>query len=127
MKIITPTGNLIAIAYFAVEVYPGLYFETNNLAPLQFGVMHHPDGYIIPMHGHRDWTREIEETHEVLFVQSKAIEVRFKEGEWETNVVLTKGDAILLCGGEHEIEFYGDAQVVEVKQGPYFDRGVDKR
>ncbi len=127
MKIYTPTGNLVAIvAHASAQTNLGLDFLTESGAPLQFAVMSHPDKYVIPRHTHREWEREVGETHEALFIQRGAVSITFYEGDWATDMLLLTGDAILLCGGEHEIEFVGNAQVVEVKQGPYVGRGRDK-
>ena len=127
MKIITPTGNLVAIVAFSTaRTNLGLDFLTESGAPLQLAVMSHPDGHVIPRHTHREWEREVSETHEALFVQRGAILVTFYEGGWESTTMLLPSDAMLLCGGEHGIEFVGDVQVVEVKQGPYVSREVDK-
>ena len=40
--------------------------------------------------------------------------------------ILASGDVILLASGGHGIDIIKDAEIIEVKQGPYINEMVDK-
>jgi len=96
-------------------------FFTPNEFSQQLGYMNRPAGYIISPHVHRLVKREVLETKETLYIKSGRIRVDFytDQKEYLTSRVLDAGDVILLASGGHGFEIIEDAQIIEIKQGPY--------
>ena len=96
-------------------------FFTPNEFSQQLGYMNRPAGYIISPHVHRVVKREVLETKETLYIKAGKIRVDFytDHKEYFTSRVLDAGDVILLASGGHGFEIIEDAQIIEIKQGPY--------
>ena len=99
----------------------GIEFFTPNEFSQQVGYMNRPAGYVIPPHVHRVVKREVLETKETLYIKSGKLRVDFytDQKEYFTSRVLHTGDVILLASGGHGFEIMEDAQIIEIKQGPY--------
>jgi mannose-6-phosphate isomerase-like protein (cupin superfamily) len=79
-------------------------------------------GYVIQPHRHTAVHRTLEQTQEVLFIESGRIRVTFYFGEYpEVQIVLARGDLVLLISGGHGFEMLEDSKIIEVKQGPFLD------
>ncbi len=65
--------------------------------------------------------RKVVVTQEVLYVKSGKVRVNFFDDN--KNVfegrIIARGDLIFLASGGHGFEFLEDAEMIEVKQGPY--------
>ncbi len=99
----------------------GIHFVTPDDAPLQLASMLHPGGHRIPAHEHNPAPRTITQTHEVLFIRSGRVQVDFYDPDHVpfAGSVLEAGDVILLTSGGHGFTILEEAEIVEVKQGPY--------
>jgi NADPH-dependent ferric siderophore reductase len=99
----------------------GIKFFTPNSYSQQLGYMNRPRGYVIPPHVHNPVRREVDYTKEVLFIRKGRVRVDFysEEREYLRSTVLNVGDVILLAFGGHGFEVIDDAEIIEVKQGPY--------
>jgi hypothetical protein len=99
----------------------GIKFFTPGTYSQQLGYMNRPRGYVIPPHVHNSVRREVEYTKEVLIIRKGRVRVDFysEEQEYLRSSVLNAGDIILLAFGGHGFEMLDDAEIVEVKQGPY--------
>jgi hypothetical protein len=99
----------------------GIKFFTPDDFSQQVGYMSRPKGYIIEPHLHNELKREILQTSEVLFIKKGTVKVNFYTNEkaYYTSEILNKGDVILLIEGGHGFEILEEAQIIEVKQGPY--------
>jgi mannose-6-phosphate isomerase-like protein (cupin superfamily) len=73
--------------------------------------------------------RTIDSTQEVLFVRSGRVRVDLYDDaqSYQSSRVLTAGDVIFLASGGHGFEILEDADIVEVKQGPYRGEGEKTR
>ncbi|MCX6580697.1 MAG: hypothetical protein NT166_11000 [Candidatus Aminicenantes bacterium] len=106
--------------------------ETRFFSPSEFsqqlGFLPHPEGHVIPAHFHKKVQREIALTQEVLFLRKGKVEVNFYtiEKEYITSRVLDAGDVVFLCSGGHGFKILEDAEMIEVKQGPYSGKDGDK-
>lgn len=99
----------------------GIEFFTPDAFPLQVGRITRQAGHEVQAHLHRPLSRCVASTQEVLIVQHGAIRVDFYT-EAKTLLCsreLTTGDAVLLASGGHGLTVLDDAQILEVKQGPY--------
>jgi mannose-6-phosphate isomerase-like protein (cupin superfamily) len=100
---------------------PGIHFFTPNHYSQQLAYMRHEAGHVILPHVHNAVPREVQYTHEVLFLRRGRLRVDF----YDTNTVylesreLGPGDVILLSAGGHGFEVLEEIEMIEVKQGPY--------
>jgi hypothetical protein len=99
----------------------GIEFFTNDNDSQQLGYMNRLANYIIEPHRHNLVPREIHLTQEVLFIKSGIVRVDFYDNEqvYIKSSILNQGDVILLSNGGHGFQILEDAEIIEVKQGPY--------
>ena len=99
----------------------GINFFTPNDFSQQLGYMSRAKGYVINPHVHNPVSREVLYTKEVLFIKSGKVRVDFytENKDYLESKILYTGDIILLAIGGHGFEVLEDAQIIEVKQGPY--------
>jgi hypothetical protein len=83
--------------------------------------MNRPRGYVINPHLHNSVPRQVEFTNEVLFIRSGVVRVDFYDNQkkYLESRILSAGDVLLLVFGGHGFEILEDAEIIEVKQGPY--------
>lgn len=119
-----PICHIIRAAYSpaATEFFtPGSYSQ-------QLGIIKYPkDGYIKP-HYHNKVVREVHFTQEVLVIRKGKVRVNLFDHELKPigDVIVSKGDVILLASGGHGFEMLEDSEMLEVKQGPYNGVAADK-
>ena len=99
----------------------GITFFTPEDFSQQLGYMNRPKGYKIPPHIHRHLERKVFFTQEVLVVKSGKVRVDFynEEQDYLESRIIARGDVILLAAAGHGFEFLEDAELIEIKQGPY--------
>jgi len=99
----------------------GISFFTNENDPLQLGYMNRPKDYFINPHSHNKVKRELEDTHEVLFIKSGIVRIDFynENHDYLISEILKQGDVVLLTEGGHGFKIIENAEIIEVKQGPY--------
>jgi len=99
----------------------GIAFFTPDSFSQQLGYMNRPQGYEIPPHVHNPVKREVELTQEVLFIKSGKVRADFYDDDrnYLESRVLYKGDVALLAHGGHGFKMLEQAEMIEVKQGPY--------
>ena len=96
-------------------------FFTPNSFSQQIGVMNRPKGYKISPHIHKRVKREVLYTNEVLFIRKGTVKVDFyddKKNFLEARKVYA-GDILLLIRGGHGFTIIEEADIYEIKQGPY--------
>ena len=123
------TGDELAIVIGTESRPPGISFVTDDDSVHQLGLLSWPKGHVIDAHVHNPLERSIDSTQEVLFVRSGAVRVDLygHDQVYQTSRVLTAGDVIFLASGGHGFEILEDADIVEVKQGPYLGEGEKTR
>lgn len=99
----------------------GIEFFTPPSYSQQIGYMNRAKGYLIEPHIHNPVIREVRFTNEVLIIRKGIIRVDFYsiERQYLFSRELIEGDIILLIEGGHGFEILEDAEIIEVKQGPY--------
>lgn len=99
----------------------GIEFFTPDDFSQQLAYMKRPTGYIIQPHVHNPVAREVMYTKEVLLIKSGKVRVDFytDDKEYYESTILHAGDVILLAFGGHGFEILEEAEIIEVKQGPY--------
>lgn len=113
--------KLLAVIIHANFKKEGIEFFTPGDFSQQLGYMNRPKGYVIDPHVHRLVDRTVTITQEVLFIKSGKVRVDFfdEDKNYLESRILEKGDVILLAAGGHGFEMLEDAEMIEVKQGPY--------
>jgi hypothetical protein len=121
VEAINHSGEMLALILRAGYHAEGIKFFTPNDFSQQLGYMNRPRGYVIPPHVHNPVTREVHFTKEVLFIKSGVVRVDFYDDgtNYLESRLLRQGDVILLAIGGHGFETIEDAEIIEVKQGPY--------
>ena len=99
----------------------GIEFFTPEDYSQQLAYMKRPKGYEIKPHIHIKNLKQTTSTQEVLFIKSGKIRVDFydKDKTYLTSRILNAGDIILLSEGGHGFSIIDEAEIIEVKQGPY--------
>ena len=105
----------------------GIKFVTSHSSQFQIGLMGWGAGHRIPAHSHRVIPRKIDRTSEVLFIRKGKVKMSLftDDGDLLTNSTLSAGDIVTLFEGGHGFEILEDAEIVEIKQGPYL--GEDEK
>jgi mannose-6-phosphate isomerase-like protein (cupin superfamily) len=113
-------------ALFAVIIYhtyreSGLHFFTPSDFSQQLAYMRHPAGKKIKPHIHNQVTRNVHNTQEVLYLRKGSVRIDFYDDDrsYIESRVLGTGDVILLAKGGHGLEVLEEAEIIEVKQGPF--------
>lgn len=122
-----PSGKLMAQIVSSETTSSGITFLTSNDEQFQVGLLGWKSGHRIPAHSHRVIPREIDRTSEVLFIRKGKVEMSLftDDGYLLTKSTLWAGDVVALFEGGHGFEILEDAEIVEVKQGPYL--GEDEK
>ena len=114
-------GQLVAIVLRANHKINNIEFVTDENQPLQVGVHQKKAGISLSPHIHLSNTKVVKEIQEVLYVVKGKIRVTLYtiDGEVIDVVDLGQGDSIVQISNGHGVEILEDAQIFEVKQGPY--------
>jgi len=123
------TGAELALVIRAGFGHPGINFVTDDESVHQLGVLKWPQGHLIDAHVHNPMARTIDSTQEVLFIRSGRVRVDLYGDDrgYRSSLELGPGDVIFLASGGHGFEILEDADIVEVKQGPYRGEGEKTR
>jgi mannose-6-phosphate isomerase-like protein (cupin superfamily) len=110
---------LILRASYALE---GIHFLTPDSFSQQLGYMKRPRGYAVAPHDHNPVPRTIDWTQEVLFIKSGRVRLDLyapESRDYLESRLLRAGDVVLLAHGGHGLVMLEEAEIIEVKQGPY--------
>jgi len=117
--------NNIVIAIIIRKDYKqeGIQFLSPQEYSLQLGYMTRPKGYQISPHIHNSVQRNTVGTQEVLFIKNGKVRIDFYSFEQLLleSRQLSAGDIILLAGAGHGIEVIQEAEIIEVKNGPFIE------
>ena len=128
IETIRHNDEIVAIIIYKDHHTQGIEFITPHDFSLQLGSMTRPSGYKIVPHIHNLVHRESIGTQEALFIKRGRIEIDFYsyEQQYLQSCVLSAGDIVLLAGAGHGINILEEAEIIEVKNGPFiagFDKG----
>lgn len=112
---------LLAIIIRAEYSSEGISFFTQDDFSQQLAYMKRPTNYEIPPHIHNVASREITLTQEVLFIRRGLVRLDlYSKGKiYLGSTELKSGDVVLLANGGHGFQMIEEAEIIEVKQGPY--------
>ena len=99
----------------------GINFFTSKEATQQFGFMKHKKNHIVKPHKHNKRLTKILRTTEVILLLKGTLRVDFynDKNKYLFSKIINEGDIIMLVYGEHGFKILKDAEMIEVKQGPY--------
>lgn len=105
----------------------GITFFTENKDIQQFGYMNHKKDHIIKPHIHKNQTRKLIHTSEVILILKGSLRVDFynKRKKYLFSKILREKDIIMLVHGAHGFKVLKNVQMIEIKQGPYITK-LDK-
>jgi len=114
-------GDLLAIIIRSGYKSEGIEFFTPNDFSQQLGYMARKKGHVIDPHVHNPVVRQVSYTKEVLFIKKGVLQADFFDNDqnYLSSSLLNEGDVILLAFGGHGFQVLEDAEIIEVKQGPY--------
>ena len=123
------SGELMAIFVPSNARTSGIKFLTSSENNFQIGLMSRSRSTPVLLHAHNPVVREIIGTQEFLWVRRGNATVRISETiapKKDIYIKMKEGDSILLASCSHAIDFEGDCEILEVKQGPY-NQSSDKK
>ena len=96
---------------------------TDEREPLQMLTLKHPKGTYLKAHMHAPKERTTARLQECLIVRTGTIEIDLYEpgGEQFKTITLSPGEAFILLRGGYGIRVTEDAELIEVKNGPYLE------
>ena len=101
----------------------GITFFTKNYFNQQVGFMKHKKNKVILPHIHKNVSRNLSTTTEVIYILKGSLRVDFytpqKKYLFSKNV--KKNSIIILINGGHGFKVSDDIEMIEVKQGPYIE------
>lgn len=114
-------GQVLAMILRASFRKEGIHFFTPDSFSQQLGYMKRPVGHVIEPHDHNPVERTVTWTQEVLFVRSGRVRLDIYDADrsYLESRVLEPGDVALLAHGGHGFVVLEEAEIIEVKQGPY--------
>jgi hypothetical protein len=128
VEVIKDNNGIVLCHIIRASYHPGTTeFFTPDSYSQQLGIIKYSQGGKIKPHYHNKVIREVFYTQEVLVIRRGKVKVDLFSTEslvYVTSVELSEGDAILLATGGHGFEMLEDAEMLEIKQGPY--NGVEK-
>ena len=115
--------RLLAVIIKAKFKRHGLKFLVPNKYPQQLGYMSRSRGYVSASHLHSPVLRRIKLTQEVLFIRKGKVRIDFydERKHYLESRIVKQGDTVFLAFGGHGFEFMENAEMIEVKQGPFLD------
>ena len=128
IKRITYKKKILAIIIKARSINkPGVNFISPKNFTHQVGFINLPTKHKIKPHTHKKFRRDINKTSEVLFVRSGILRVDFyvNNKEYLFSKILKANDLIILNQGSHGFRVIKKCNLIEIKQGPYYDK-LDK-
>jgi len=99
----------------------GINFFTSKEATQQFGFMKHKKNHFIKPHKHNKRLTRILRTTEVILLLKGTLRVDFynDKNKYLFSKKINERDIIMLIHGGHGFKVLKNAEMIEVKQGPY--------
>ena len=99
----------------------GINFFTSKNNTQQFGFMKHRKNHIVKPHTHNKRLTKILRTTEVILLLKGILRVDFYDDmkKYLFSKIINEKDIIMLVHGGHGFKVLKNAEMIEVKQGPY--------
>lgn len=128
IEYIQQDGAILGIVIpMGVGIEDPVFFATPPSESMQAGILRWTAGRVVEPHWHPSRTRIVYETQEALFIRKGSVRIEFydESNRYVTSRQLEAGAVAILLSGGHGLKALTDAEVIEVKQGPY-DSARDK-
>lgn len=129
MEKIIHDEKIITIIYRDEDWIEGLNFITPDELFIQVGSWWYQKGKHLDSHIHNEFERTATRTQEMTYVKKGAMRVLlYDEGKkFLQDFVLKEGDLAVFAYGGHGYEILmNNTQIIESKNGPFFDVSTDK-
>jgi hypothetical protein len=106
----------------------GLNFLSKSEYPLQLGVNSYSKGVKINPHVHVNREIVVTSIQEMVYIKSGKVTIHLfgQNKEPLGSYDLLSGDLVFLVSGGHGFDILDDTTIIEVKQGPYSGKTLDK-
>jgi hypothetical protein len=106
----------------------GLNFISKPDFPLQLGINRYVKGSVIKSHYHINREIIVKTLQEIILIKNGSVLVKLYDSKnvLFKSLTLTQGDLIFFISGGHGFEVLEDTTIIEVKQGPYSGKSLDK-
>lgn len=100
--------------------------QTDGKEPLQLVTLKHPKGKYLLAHTHKPTPRQTEKMQECLIIKKGKIRVDLygSDKKMFKKITLKTGDLLLLVDGGYGIHVLDDAEMIELKNGPFIEDKV---
>ena len=129
METVERDGIVYAHFFHAdLSVTDSMRFVTQDHDPLQVGIFERDAGYEVQKHRHKERDVQLKSIGEFLWIQSGAAKVSLYDDAWNLvrEVTVCAGDCAILLRGGHSLLMLEPTRFLEVKQGPYPGKEMDK-
>jgi len=131
MRIVKDENLRLGILITKNDMQKGLSFYSENSDFIQVGIWGYDKGKNLLPHIHnRGMMREIDRTQEVIYVIQGMVKsfIFSEDGKLIEEIILEKGDMLILLNGGHGYEILADDTfVLEVKNGPFMGADKDRK
>ena len=120
-------GKILAIIVRGGFYKLGCTFVSPNEFPFQLGIHVRKAKEHIKPHRHIPF-KKLEDipVQEYLYIESGSVEVGFYDNNKKFGTTVLKGRDMVLFNCAHEVTFLEDTKLIEIKQGPYRGKDVEK-
>jgi hypothetical protein len=126
---IVKDGLLLARHVMLGDFRQGLAFYSHDEEFLQVGSWRYNNGQRLRAHSHNIFPREVNRTNEVVIVLKGAMVARIfdEHHEFVETVTVKQGELLILMNGGHDYTILeDDTRILEIKNGPFLGRDIDK-
>ena len=111
------------IAIFLGRFPKGSIPQTDGKEPLQLVTLKHPKGKYLLAHTHKPTKRQTAKMQECLIVKKGKIGIDLygPDKKMFKKIVMKTGDLLLLADGGYGIHMLKDAELIELKNGPFIE------
>ena len=114
------------VAIFLGKFPKGSIPQTDGQEPLQLVTLKHPKGKYLLAHTHRPMPRKTAKMQECIIVKKGKIRVDLygPDKKMFKKVTMKAGDLLILLNGGYGIHILEDAEMIELKNGPFVEDKV---
>ena len=117
------------VAIFMGRFPKGSIPQTNGQEPLQLVTLKHPKGKYLLAHAHQPTPRKTTKMQECIIVKKGKIKVDLYGADNKVfklfkKVTMKAGDLLILLDGGYGIHILEDAEMIELKNGPFLEDKV---
>src|SRR3989344_3703836 len=114
------------VAIFLGRFPNGSIPQTDGKEPLQLVTLKHSKGKYLVAHAHKPTKRQTDKMQECLIVKKGKIKIDLygPDKKMFKKVVMKTGDLLILLNGGIGIHILEDAEIIELKNGPFIEDKV---